>query len=250
MLLIPKWRRGLRPLLILTLLSAIADSVASADDDVPAGFKPDRYQKVWERNPFTLVTPAAPQIRATAFDKLVLVSWLNDGGKDVVFVQNTDTSEVQKVTENPNSNNLRLVEIHRNADPQKAEAVLANGPEQGSVKFRFDAPAVAAAVPAALPPAGTAAAQGNVQGLAPGVAGQPGPAVAPQVPQLQTPQNQQQALQQAGRLRSAQGQEGGQSLPPRASEVRRKRITPPPSTGQPVGAPAPFQNPANQSPPQ
>jgi hypothetical protein len=155
MLLIRKWRRGLYSSLILTLLSAIADRVLSADDDVPAGFKANRYQNVWERNPFTLVTPAAPQARATAFDKLILVSWLNDGGKDIVFVQNTDTSEVEKVTNDPNSNKLRLVEIHRNADPQKADVVLSDGLEQGSVKFRLEAPAVASLVPAAQPPPGT-----------------------------------------------------------------------------------------------
>ena len=62
MLPIRKWSCGLYSLFILTLLSAIALPVASADDDVPAGFKADRYQKVWERNPFTLVTPAAPQV--------------------------------------------------------------------------------------------------------------------------------------------------------------------------------------------
>jgi hypothetical protein len=254
MLLIRKWRRGLYSSLILTLLSAIADRVLSADDDVPAGFKANRYQNVWERNPFTLVTPAAPQARATAFDKLILVSWLNDGGKDIVFVQNTDTSEVEKVTNDPNSNKLRLVEIHRNADPQKVDVVLSDGLEQGSVKFRLEAPAVASPVPAAQPPAGTATgAQGRLPGLVPG---QPGPAMPPLAPQSQT-QNQQQALQKAARIRTAQGQQGAApaqpdngTLPPRASEVRRKRITPPPSTEQPVSAPAPFQNPSNQSPPQ
>jgi hypothetical protein len=253
MLLIRKSCRGWYPLLILTLLSAITIPVARGDPDVPAGFKADRYQKVWERNPFTLVTPAAPQVRATAFDKLVLVSWLNDGGKDVVFVQNTDTSEVQKVTSDPNANNLRLVEIHRNSDPQKAEVVLSNGPEQGSVKFRLDMPTVSSPVPVSQPPPGTATGtQGKIPGLVPGVAGQPGP--GPPIPQLQMQPNPQQALQRA---RTAQVQQGAGpaqpengTMPPRASEVRRKRITPPPSNEQPVGVPAPFQNPSNLSQPQ
>ena len=122
------------------MLSGTAVLAARADDAVPTGFKPDRYQTVWERNPFTLVTPTIAAVRTTPFDKLILVSWLNDGGKDVVFVQNTDTSEVQKITSDPNPNNLKLVEIHKNPDPQKAEVVLSNGAEQGSVKFRLDAP--------------------------------------------------------------------------------------------------------------
>ncbi len=166
MLRIRKWRRSLYSLFILTLLSEIAPPVVSADDDVPAGFKPDRYQNVWERNPFTLVTPVAVQVRTTPFDKLILVSWLNDGGKDVVFVQNTETSEVQKVTNDPNSNNLRLVEIHRNADPQKADVVLSNGAEQGSVKFRLEMPAVGPQASGGQQPPGTVT---NVQGKLPGV---------------------------------------------------------------------------------
>jgi len=53
--------------------------------------------------------------------KWVLLSLLNNGGADVAFVQNTETNQVQKVTKDPNVNNLRLVEIHRNTDPQKVE---------------------------------------------------------------------------------------------------------------------------------
>ena len=140
MLPIRKWLRGLYSLFILTTLSAIVPPAAGADVDVPAGFKVGRYQKVWERNPFTLVTPAVAQVRTTPFDKLILVSWLNDGGQDVVFVQNTETNEVQKVTNDPNPNNLRLVSIHKDADPKKADVVLSNGAEQGSVKFRLEVP--------------------------------------------------------------------------------------------------------------
>ena len=156
MLPIRKWSRGLYSLFILTLLSAIALPVAGADDEVPAGFKADRYQKVWERNPFTLVTPAAQQVRTTPFDKLILVSWLNDGVKDVVFVQNTETSEVQKVTNDPNPNNLRLIAIHKDADPKKADVVLSNGAEQGSVKFRLEVPIAGPQVSGGQQPPGTA----------------------------------------------------------------------------------------------
>ena len=66
MLPIRKCSRGPYSLFILTLLSAMALPAAGADDEVPAGFKADRYQKVWERNPFTLVTPVAQQARTNA----------------------------------------------------------------------------------------------------------------------------------------------------------------------------------------
>ena len=190
MLPIRKWSCGLYSLFILTLLSAIALPVAGADEEVPAGFKADRYQKVWERNPFTLVTPAAQQVRATPFDKLILVSWLNDGGKDVVFVQNTETSEVQKVTNDPNPNNLRLMVIHKDADPKKADVVLSNGAEQGSVKFRLEAPTAGPQVSGGQQPPGTATgAQNKVPGGAPVLPA--GPAISRQM------QFQQNAQQQA-----------------------------------------------------
>ena len=248
MLRIPKPRPGLYVFCTLTSMAAIASFAAGAGDEVPDGFKADRYEKVWERNPFTLVTPLAVQAQPTVFDKLVLLSWLNDGGQDVVFVQNTETNEVQKITKDPNSNNLRLVALHRNADPKMADAVLANGAEQGAVKFRLEMPAggpqVAGGQP---PPGGVPAAQGKV----PGMPGQPG---MPR--QMQMQQNAQQAMQQPVRPGTAQMGPGAAptqtengAVPPRASEIRRKRITPPPPNEQPVGAPVPYQNPQNpQSP--
>ena len=39
-------------------------------------------------------------------------------------MQNTETSEIQKVTNDPNPNNLRLIAIHKDADPKKAEVVF------------------------------------------------------------------------------------------------------------------------------
>ena len=255
MLPIRKWCRGLYSVFILTLLSGIEISVASADEDVPAGFKADRYQKVWERNPFTLVTPVVVQVRTTPFDKLILVSWLNDGGKDVVFVQNTETNEVQKVTNDPNPNNLRLVAIHQNADPKKADVILSNGGEQGSVKFRLEMPMAGPQVAGGQQLGPVPGAQNKVPGAAPGGPISPVPALSRQM-QLQR-NAQQQGLPQAAQVGGAQFQQGAAPtqtdngmMPPRASEVRRKRITPPPPNEQPVGVPAPNQAPSNQSAPQ
>src|ERR1700732_1593725 len=124
---------------ILTILSASGSGIATASDDVPVGYKADRYQPVWDRNPFTIVTPVVQSVQPKVFDKLALVSWLNDGRNDVVFVQNIETNEVQKITKDPNSNNFRLVAIHKAADPKDADAVLSNGNEEGSVKFRLEA---------------------------------------------------------------------------------------------------------------
>src|ERR1700736_5463550 len=54
-------------------------------------------------------TQTTPQAHAGAFGDLVLVSWLEDAGKDVIYVQNTETNDVQKITSEPNLDNFRIV---------------------------------------------------------------------------------------------------------------------------------------------
>ncbi len=92
-------------------------------------------------DPRTFVPPAVPQPTQTAakgiFGNLVLVSWLEDAGKDVIYVQNTETNDVQEITSEPNLDNFRIVELHPNADLRLFEAVISNGSQQGPVRFRF-----------------------------------------------------------------------------------------------------------------
>ncbi|HET9376103.1 MAG TPA: hypothetical protein VFO40_14110 [Chthoniobacterales bacterium] len=78
-----------------------------------------------------------PQAQAGIFGNLVLVSWLEDAGKDEIYVQNTETNDVQKITAEPNLDNFRIVELHPNADLTLFEAVISNGSQQGPVRFRF-----------------------------------------------------------------------------------------------------------------
>jgi hypothetical protein len=139
----------------LALLSAPAGSLAANVSD-PAvlgtsdnanlfpGFKVERYAHIWQRNPFTLVTPAAPREQDSPFSKMFLTSWLKHGSQEVIFVQNSDTNVVQKITEQPNQNNLRLLELRSNLDPKLVEAVVSDGREKGIVKFRFEAQATTA----------------------------------------------------------------------------------------------------------
>jgi hypothetical protein len=112
----------------------------------------DPNEKIGPRaDPMTFVPPAVPQptqtaakgtqtkpqAQAGAFGNLVLVSWLEDAGKDVIYVQNTETNDVQKITSEPNLDNFRIVELHPNADPRLFEAVISNGSQQGPVRFHF-----------------------------------------------------------------------------------------------------------------
>jgi hypothetical protein len=118
---------------------APAANDAHAGAEIPTGFKLERYARVWERNPFTLVTHTAPQVQRSAFDKLFLTSWLKDDRTEAIFIQNLETNEVQRIAVEPNKDNLRLIALHLNPNPQLVEALISNGKEQGAVKFRFDA---------------------------------------------------------------------------------------------------------------
>jgi hypothetical protein len=110
----------------------------------------DPSEKTGSRaDPMPQAAPAVPQATPApttqvalqpgpgVFGKFVLVSWLDNGGKDVIFVKNIETNDVQRITSQPNIDNLRIVEIHPNADPGQFEAIISNGSEQGPVRFRF-----------------------------------------------------------------------------------------------------------------
>ena len=112
----------------------------------------DPIEKIGPRaDPRTFVPPAVPQPTQTpekntqttpraqsgVFGNLVLVSWLEEAGKDVIYVQNTETNDVQKITSEPNLDNFRIVELHSNSDPKLFEAVISNGSQQGPVRFHF-----------------------------------------------------------------------------------------------------------------
>jgi hypothetical protein len=89
-------------------------------------------------------TPVAPQNTKTSvqtgtgpFSKFVVVSYLQDRGKDVISVKNIDTNDVQRITSQPNIDHLRLVEVHPNPDLRQFEAIISNGSDQGPVRFQF-----------------------------------------------------------------------------------------------------------------
>ncbi|HKM59090.1 MAG TPA: hypothetical protein VJX28_10095 [Chthoniobacterales bacterium] len=235
-------------LLVASLVVATVRWSASASDVIPSGFRSDRYQSVWERNPFTLVTPVVQQAQPKFFDKLILVSWLNDGGTDVVFVANTETNELQKVTKVPNEHHLRLVSIHRDADPEKEEFVLSDGNEQGVVKFRTNMGATAGQNRAGAPGA-VGQNPGVQQPIQPGLPrsvprfrnGQTPPGVRPATQGVPQPPVAQPPVPQLPQMDATTTMS-----PPRASEVRRKRITAPPVVEQPVGEQTPSQNGSTQ----
>jgi hypothetical protein len=208
--------------------SSTAASVIKSGSDkaIAGGFTVERYAQLWERNPFTLVKTVAPPAQPSAFEKLFLASWLNDGGKDLVIVQNLETNETEKITAEPNGNNLRLVEMRPNLNPQFAEAVISNGAETGIVKFRFDAQAATAQTPSFQ----AVAEGGNTGGESPPNAQTPKP--LPNTSTSQVPVNR--VYPGIPRVHS----EGGTSQVARHKKFRREQIS---------GSPVPEQSTPDQN---
>jgi hypothetical protein len=227
-----------RPICLAAVAAMAFVPWAIANDQVPAGFSPERYAHLWERNPFTLVTPASPQAAASVFDKLALVSWFQAGKNAVVFVQNTETNEVQKITTNPNAQGLRLLELHPNPNPQAVEVVIADNTQRGPVRFRLDVqnaggtPGVPgmAGVPGAPLPNGV---PGREQG-APAVP-PPQPGIGPNFP----PYNAGAVMNQTLNGVPGQGRLNPANRPrvPSATDYRRRRVLPTPSYSPPQAEP-------------
>jgi hypothetical protein len=76
-----------------------------------------------------------------------------DGGKEVIWVENSETKEGQRIAAEPNLNNLRLIEMHLNLNPRLVEAMISDGNEKGTIKFRFDDQPGSTTTLARVPPA-------------------------------------------------------------------------------------------------
>jgi hypothetical protein len=138
-----------------TLLQAMEPKLYPREvTDLP-NFTPYDYVRS-PRDPFldkSVKSTIMGEYKSNVLDKLVLVSWLDDAGKIAIFVQNTETNEVQKVTSEPNKDHFRIVEIHPNADPKLFEAVISNGNEKGPVRFRLTQPDRSPQIGTTSPPA-------------------------------------------------------------------------------------------------
>jgi hypothetical protein len=80
-------------------------------------------------------SPGAP---GGVFDNLALVSWFNENGKDTVLVENTQTKDVREITSEPNKDNLRIVAVHPNINPNLSEVVISDGTDQRAIRFHSE----------------------------------------------------------------------------------------------------------------
>jgi hypothetical protein len=180
------------------------------------------------------VTPSLAQGPASPFSKLILVNWLHDKDKDILFVQDTETNEVKKITKEAgaNSDQLRLLEVVPNKNPSLIVAKLTNGREEGVVKFRFEQQQNGQMTAANLP------GQRFMPGQVPGPNNQFGnnvPVQGRRMPQVPT---------------AMQGQNVQQVNPPNApdaQEIRRRRMLPTPAQNQVPVQPQVQQNNAQQN---
>ena len=85
----------------------------------------------------TVAKSTTPRPQSGPFGNLVLLSWLENDGKDVIYVRNIETNDVQKITSEPNNDHFRIVEVHPDSDPKDFEAIISNGNQEGPVRFRF-----------------------------------------------------------------------------------------------------------------
>jgi hypothetical protein len=185
--------------------------------EIPAGPTLERYTRLWEHNPFApaVAFTSAPQV--SPLDSLFLSSWLRKGGRDVVIVQNLQTNDALTIRTEPNSDNLRLIQMNLNSDPRLVEAVISDGNEQRAIKFRIDGQA--------LPAMANGGATQQIEGGNAGSAASPSPApLQKQRDQGQaakaTPENQGQPYRIYPGLRRVH-HEGG--LPQTPAEIAAKR---------------------------
>jgi hypothetical protein len=112
--------------------------LSAQSQDIPTGFNVERYALLWQRNPFALEKETAPQVQNSRFQNLYLTSWLVDGAKEEVSVENAETKEVQTIGGQPNQHHVRLIALHLSPNPRSVEAVISDDREQGTVRFHYD----------------------------------------------------------------------------------------------------------------
>jgi hypothetical protein len=97
-------------------------------NDAPAAPTPDRPAPAPSPSP----RRGAP---AGIFDNLALVSWFNENGKDTILVEDTETKDVRQITSEPDKDNLRVVQVRPNLNPNLSEVVISNGTDQRAIRF-------------------------------------------------------------------------------------------------------------------
>ncbi len=158
---------------------------------VPEPYPESRYATTWSRNPFQTKTTTPPHPPASFADDWNLSSVTSAGAVFAVRIRNNKTNESRKLTEKPDAEGFRIVNVSANRDRKLVVAKIAKGSEEADLKFA-EIPAGGGA------PAATGARAPGQPGIPGNYPGQPRtaavPGMAPGAPG--TAQQQQAALAQ------------------------------------------------------
>lgn len=197
-------------------------------EHVPRAHPTARYESAWSKNPFMLKTVAVAQTTVSfAQDWALAGMYRSPSGKITVTLQNKQTSEYQRLSNEDTDGELRLVEAKFNRNRNEASVVVAKGNQTAELKYddaltskpvtinnTLRAPTAAPGQPGVVPPPGSpVSATGGVGTVAPRP-GMPAPGITRPVP----------------------GATGAPAVTP-PSISRRRQLIPPPTIAPPPAQP-------------
>lgn len=116
--------------------AAPAAEPAIDGDAIPRAFEPARYEKAWAKNPFLLKTaPTAQTTVSFAQDWALAGMYRSPSGKITVTLQNKQTNEFQRVSNEDSSGEFQLVEAKFNRNRNEASVIVAKGTQTAELKY-------------------------------------------------------------------------------------------------------------------
>jgi hypothetical protein len=113
-----------------------AEKPATEEEAIPHPFDAARYEAAWAKNPFLLKTAAVAQTTVSfAQDWALAGMYRSPSGKITVTLQNKQTNEFQRVTNEDNSGEFQLVEAKFNRNRNEASVVIAKGSQSAELKY-------------------------------------------------------------------------------------------------------------------
>lgn len=205
--------------------SEVEENSEEPGEHVPRAHSAARYESAWSKNPFMLKTVAVAQTTVSfAQDWALAGMYRSPSGKITVTLQNKQTSEYQRLSNEDTEGDLRLVEAKFNRNRNEASVIVAKGSQTAELKYDDALTSKPVTInntlrtPTAAP--GQPGAQPGVPVSATGGVG------APPRPGMPTP----------GTTRPVPGATGAPAVTP-PSISRRRQLIPPPTVAPPPAQP-------------
>ncbi len=118
------------------LRAAEAPEGLADNEAIPHAFEAVRYEKAWSKNPFLLKTAAVAQATVSfAQDWALAGMYRSPSGKITITLQNKQTNEFQRVSNEDSSGEFQLVEAKFNRNRNEASVVVARGNQTAELKY-------------------------------------------------------------------------------------------------------------------